>query len=60
MKRQTEEKIEKALRALAEGLHEIGDMGLIELRFKFKGVLADVEKQVREASDALRRDLGGQ
>ena len=60
MKRATEEKIAKALRALADGLREIGDMGLIELRFKFKGVLADVEKQVRDASSALERDIGGQ
>lgn len=59
MKRQTEEKIAKALDALADGLREIGGMGLIELRFKFKGILQDVEKQVREASDALHRDLGG-
>jgi len=60
VKRQTEEKIAKALHALAEGLHEIGGMGLIELRFKFKGILSDVEKQIRDASDALHRDLGGQ
>lgn len=60
MKRQTEEKIAKALRSLADGLHEIGEMGLLELRFKFKGILSDVEKQMRDASNALERDLGGQ
>lgn len=56
MKHATEEKLAKALRSLADGLQEIGGMGLLELRFKFKGILLDVEKQVREAADALDRD----
>ena len=60
MKKATEEKIAQALDALADGLREIGGMGLLELRFKFKGILSDVEKRIRDASDALHRDLGGQ
>lgn len=60
MKRSTEQKIHQALGALADGLQEIGDMGLLELRMKFKSVLGRVEKKVREAADELHRDLGGQ
>jgi hypothetical protein len=59
MTRATEEKIAKALGALAEGLHEIGGMGMLELRFKFKGVLAEVEEHVREAAEALHKEMGG-
>jgi hypothetical protein len=59
MTRATEEKIAKALGALADGLEEIGSMGLLELRFKFKGVLAGVEARVREASEALHKEMGG-
>jgi hypothetical protein len=60
MKRSTEQKIEQALESLADGLQEIGGMGLLELRFKFKSILARVEKKVREAHEELHRDLGGQ
>lgn len=57
MKRATEQKVEQALGALADGLQEIGQMGLLELRFKFKGILARVEKKVREAAAAMKEDV---
>jgi hypothetical protein len=56
MKRSTEQKIEQALESLADGLAEIGGMGLLELRFKFKSILARVEKKVREAVSEMKED----
>jgi hypothetical protein len=56
MKRVTEEKLAKALIELADGLSEIREMGLFELRFKFKPILARVEKQIRMAAQAVREE----
>ena len=56
MKRATEEKIARALDELADGLQEIGEMGLLELRLKYKSVLSDVVQQVRAAAKAVKED----
>lgn len=58
MRKQTTAQLSRALDDLANGLAEIREMGLLELRFKFKGVLAKVEKSLRVAAEALAREEG--
>lgn len=57
LRRETVEKLQAALEAMADTAHEIRGAGILQLRFIYKDALRGLEDAASAAAKALKEDL---